>query len=715
MLDTQLQGFKAQIDPGGTFHGDGKSLHAAAGWGTRLFSDRAHLLVGAEYTDDDGIGDCASKRDWCGQSYNSFTNAPPGTNGQPNFVIGPNARASNETVNGVFPFVQPFAPTLANRQFNAEGTALSPYNPGLYVTSPLNFSFFGNVQGGDSGISPYDVVTIRPPVQTTVGFAHLDFDATETLQPFVEVSYGRREASNRQFTLGPTLASIQRDNAYLPASIAAQIGDIAPGVPGFAFFNTDVSSYVRQENSTLNETWRGVVGGERGIRITLALGCLLPERQERAGTDARESCGQWHGWPVQLPRMGTGRGAAAQRQRGLSRHPAGTGLQRPRRGLRAAESLRLRKSRSGSDCLRVPYAGGGLRVRPARGGIQRARRRVPGFRCRPHRGRCRRRISQRPGRGHAPAAHHSLLQRFRVELRPGFSGKIQVVEGYAEVNVPLLRDRPGVRLLEVDGAVRQTRNRATDELLDESRSQNITTWKLSAAYQPLDWVRLRATRSKDIRAAGFRELFSKTVLTVGGAFGTVVNPWRNNLNEPTSIQGGGSFDLEPEDATTTTAGLVFQFQELGLQFSADWYEVEIEDAITSPTANQLALNCYTSNTFCDRINNGVDPDTIGGAITFVDTRALNLNQFITRGVDFEAAYRVPFNIAGGALNVRMVTSYLYDFIVAGVNYAGQTDPPRRSVTSTPRPAGRVLSGPRISAGPSRRPRRSATSRPGSTT
>ena len=129
------------------------------------------------------------------------------------------------------------------------------------------------------------------------------------------------------------------------------------------------------------------------------------------------------------------------------------------------------------------------------------------------------------------------------------------------------------------------------------------------------------------------------------------------------MQGGGSFDLEPEDATTTTAGLVFQFggAAQGLQISADWYEVKIEEAITSPNANQLAQNCFEHDTFCDRINNGVDPDTIGGAITFVDTTALNLNRFITRGIDFEtrlqpaagAARRRAQIPAGRLLSLRL--------------------------------------------------------------
>jgi iron complex outermembrane receptor protein len=265
---------------------------------------------------------------------------------------------------------------------------------------------------------------------------------------------------------------------------------------------------------------------------------------------------------------------------------------------------------------------------------------------------------------------------FALSYGLDFKGKIKVVEGYGEVNVPVLKDLPAVRNLEFDGAVRRTRNTSSDGTTGNSKDVNITTWKISGIYDPLDWLRVRATRSSDIRAAGFRELFSKTVLTNGGPFGSVVNPWHNNVNEPTQIQGGGSFDLAPEEAKTTTVGLVFQPTGAleGVRFSADWYEVKISQAITTPTANQLARDCHDSDQFCNRINRGVDPDTIGGAITYIDTSALNLNEFLTRGVDFEMGYLKPIASTSGTLNVRFVASYLYDFIIGGVNWAGQTGP-----------------------------------------
>jgi len=682
ILDTGLNGFRGQVDPGATSHGDGRSFHGSAAYGHAFGDGRGHFIIGGEYEHDGGIGDCASVRSWCAQGWDTYTNPTPGVNGVPNFVIGPNATVPNSSVNGVFPFLQPFAPTLANTQFNAAGTGVVPFNPGNYVTSPLNFSFFGPVQGSDSNLSPYDIVTIRPPVTHYEALAHSNWDFTDATQGFAELSYGKRTSNNRQFSLGPTLAMIHPDNPFLPASVASQIQDIVPGVvPGFAFFNSDVSDDLRQINDTNNKTWRGVVG----VKGALA--------------------SSWH-WDAYYQ---YGKNEQSQRLANLSVNGTGGVYNFLAWSLDA-----VRDPSTGNIVCRATLPGpafnalaagcvplnlfGGSNADP--NALAYAYRTLPedftykqqvaaanlhgdlfnGFGAGP--------IGLAAGveyRHDTGDVTHQLATTpwyndFALSYGLDFKGTIKVLEGYGEVNVPVLKDLAFAKSLEFDGAVRRTRNTSSDGLTGASKALNITTWKISGIYDPVDWMRVRATRSSDIRAAGFRELFSKTALTIGGPFGSVVNPWHGNVSEATQIQGGGSFDLQPEEATTTTVGLVFQphgFAD-GLRLSADWYEVKIDSAITTPAASQLATDCHDQGTFCDRINHGVDPDTIAGAITFVDTSALNLNQFLTRGIDFEGAYTLPLTRMkpdwNGTLSFRLVASYLYDFIIGGVDWAGQSGP-----------------------------------------
>ena len=678
VLDTDLKGFKGQIDTGSTTHGDGSTLHGALAFGQEFASGRGHFLIGGEYQHDGGIGDCASVRDWCAKNEGVFTNATPGVGGLPNFIIGPNAQVSNSSVAGMFPFVQPFAPGLANTQFNAAGTAVTAYSPGAFNNSPLNFSFFGPVQGGDSHLSPYNIVTLRPPVTHYEAMTHASWDFTDSLQGFVELSYGKRTASNRQFSLGPTLASIQKDNAFLPSSVASQIGDIVPGVvPGFAFFNSDVSDYLRQINHTSNETRRGVLGVKGQLpwqtwHWDAYYQYGKNEQSQRLANLAVNGTGNQYNflaWSMDAVRAPNGSIVCRATLPGPAFNALaagcvplnlfGTSNADPKALAYAYRTLpedfeyhqSVVAANVGGDLFKGWGAGpigvaAGLEYRHDSGDVSHQLDTTPWY------------------------------NDFALSYGLDFKGKINVLEGYAEVGVPVLKNLPFARNLELDGAVRRTRNTSTDDITDNSKQVHITTWKISAIYDPLDWLRVRATRSSDIRAAGFRELFSKTVLTNGGPFGSVINPWHNNVNEPTQIQGGGSFDLAPEEAKTTTAGLVFQPLGMleGARFSADWYEVKISQAITTPTANQLAKDCHDFDQFCGRINRGVDPDTTGGAITYIDTSALNLNEFLTRGIDFEAGYAVPLGTAGGYLNARLVASYLYDFIIGGVNWAGQTGP-----------------------------------------
>jgi iron complex outermembrane recepter protein len=681
ILDTKLNGFKAQIDPSATFEGDGKSWHGAAAYGSGFAGDRAHFIIGGEYQHDGGIGDCALVRDWCAESWNVFTNPTPGAGGVPNRVIGPNSRAPNETPTGVFPSLQPFAPGLINTQFNEAGTAVVPFNPGAFSNNfpPLNFTFLNPVQGGDSQLSPWGIVTIRPPVTHYEAMAHVDFNLNDKLQPFAELSYGKRTSNNRQYSLGPTLATIQRDNAFLPASVAAQIGDIVPGiVPGFAFFNSDTNNYVRQRNDTSNETWRGAVGLKGEITARWHWDAYYQygkndQSQRLANLSVNGTGGVYNflGWALDAVRdPATGNIVC---RAALPGSPTFTPL------AEGCVPLDLFGSQN-VDPAAIAYV---FRTLPEdftyKQNVLAANLRgdlFDGFGAGPIGAAVGLEYRHENGDVTHQLATTPWYNDFALSYGLDFSGTIKVVEGYGEVRVPLLKDAPGAKSLELGGAVRQSRNESTDDVTGASKTRNITTWKLTGSWEPVDWLRLRATRSKDIRAGGFRELFSKTALTNGGPFGSVVNPWHGNVNEPTQVQGGGSFDLSPENATTTTAGLIFQFHGAaeGLQLSADWYEVKIEDAITTPGANQLAQNCHDLGTFCDRINHGVDPDTIGGNITFVDTTALNLNQFLTRGVDFEGVYVMPLERIGGALSFRLVASYLYDFIVADVNWAGQTGP-----------------------------------------
>ena len=140
------------------------------------------------------------------------------------------------------------------------------------------------------------------------------------------------------------------------------------------------------------------------------------------------------------------------------------------------------------------------------------------------------------------------------------SGSFDVKEAYAEVNVPILKDMQLAKSLELNSAVRYT---------DYSTSGGVTTWKVGGVYAPLQDLRFRATRSRDIRAPNVTELFTTRAQTF---LGQVTNPTTNQIIPAVGFSAG-NLQLAPETADTVTAGVVFSPRMLpGFQASIDFFQ-----------------------------------------------------------------------------------------------------------------------------------------------
>jgi hypothetical protein len=64
MLNRKLEGGRAEIDFGQTAESDGRDRHIGLAYGTGLFNDRGHVILGYEYQKSDAVG-CYDARDWC--------------------------------------------------------------------------------------------------------------------------------------------------------------------------------------------------------------------------------------------------------------------------------------------------------------------------------------------------------------------------------------------------------------------------------------------------------------------------------------------------------------------------------------------------------------------------------------------------------------------------------------------------------------------------
>jgi iron complex outermembrane receptor protein len=716
ILDKKLDGFKVQADYGQTSHHDGGSPHFGVAYGADL-GDRAHFIVGGEYQNSEDIGICTQVRDWCRSQYGMFTNtlyagapaSPPfpaiPPNGQPHYIIGPNATLANQSQTGVLtPCNVPFAPVclpLGEPQwnFNSAGTAASPYNPGQYADGA---GVFGFSQGaGVTGVGAYDGTTLKPSVKRYTGLADVEFKVNDSLNAFLQVWYARSFAVNpvANGAIGPIAlevasgvyvplsSSIAANNAYLPAQF--QPGGADALGPGGALLGYNMNAIDPARNQTDNDVVR-ITGGLNGtITSTWGWDSYFEYGQNNNNQALFNNVvGTFLQFALDAVRdPATGNIVCAATLPGPNYNPAAAGcvplnLFGSNNASRAALNYAFRELVEYSTLDEEVLSGnvhGDLSDGFGAGPIKAAFG-----------------VEQR--RNTANVTHDLAQQPWYDEyfLSYGldYAGKISVLEGYGEVTVPVLKDLPLAQYLEFDGAFRETNNTNTNQTAGaatdgESVTHNIASWKFSGIWDLTDWFRLRGTRSRDVRAAGFRELYESYAVTAGGPFGTVTNP-QNNQSEIITALTGGNIDLQPEKADTTTVGFVFAPKAGPLQrfqFSADWYRIVIADPITGPPFGLGVQNivnlCYQGQqAFCDRITFGKPGDF--GTIETVNNTAVNLGRYEIRGVDFETTYLLSLpevsNSLSGNLNFRLLTSLLYNMTIDDglgsppVDYAGQTGP-----------------------------------------
>lgn len=703
ILDTQLDGLRAQADFTRTTHGDGNEYRAAAAYGTPFAGGRGHIVLGGEYQKTDAIGACSTERDWCSERAALYTNPDFATNGMPHYIIGKDAYAANTSSTGLLVPCAVFAngaciniPALGGdlMQFNPEGTGLVPYDRGLYSAGA---GFFGFRPGGDEYAVPaYSGTTMRPEVERFTTLAHLTFDITDSISMFVEGSFARSEAVNpvANGAIGPYALEIfergyignriMADNAFLPASVAASLP--ADG----ALFARDMLNVDPARNETNNETWRilGGLDGEIGDKwqwsayyshgensndqhlYNNVVSSFLNYSLDAVQTADGITCG------VYVPgRINPATGAPYTADDVSRASSAGNCVPLNLFGIGNADPAAVdyafrtlnEYSTIKQDVASLNF-NGDLSDGFGAGAIKLA--------------------TGAEWRRETIVVTHDLDQTpyyedFFLGYGLDFGGNIEVMEAYLELNVPVFQDSAIGRYFEIDGAVRGTRNKAQGTLganSGASKTSDFLTWKVSGIWDMTDWLRVRATRSRDVRAPQFRELYQTYEPTVGGPFGSVTNPWNGGLTDVVTITTGGNVNLEPERADTMTAGIVISPSGIldGFRFSADWYEIEIKDAIAGPPsgvgAQNIVTQCFNGvQQFCDIMEGEGTND-----ITFIANTAANLQGFTTRGVDFEAAYFTP--VGDGSLNVRLLASMLYDQLFetglgsAVVDYAGQTGP-----------------------------------------
>src|SRR5690606_26906559 len=131
------------------------------------------------------------------------------------------------------------------------------------------------------------------------------------------------------------------------------------------------------------------------------------------------------------------------------------------------------------------------------------------------------------------------------------TGEFDVWEWFGELNVPVWESGSGAQRFDTNFAFRQS---------DYSATGKIDSWKIGGEFQLMEGLRIRATKSRDVREPTFGEQFES-----GGGGANILDPVTGLSYTITQLSGGNP-NLLPEEADTLTAGVVWT------PAFADWIE-----------------------------------------------------------------------------------------------------------------------------------------------
>jgi outer membrane receptor protein involved in Fe transport len=629
-LDKEFTGFKSEVQGGITTHGDNESYKANLTFGTPFAGDRGHVIASVEYADNDGLFGAVASRDWGYDTAHIISNPDYGTpdathpnrsTSVPQFLLRRQAATLLAAPGGIIT-------TTPNKHNGPLGgtTFLQDGTPVPYVYGPGANSQF-NV-GGDWQLSDvnYYNQSLANKLRRENAFARVSFDLTDNVTAFVNIIQSDSTGFARS-KLDDALdnMTIHRDNPFLDPSIAATMD--ANGMTQFTMgsFNLDmpfittnntrkVMSYaagLEGDFTAWGRNWRWDVFAQRGTAKSSINGRVMNKANFARAIDAvTNTAGDI------VCRVNADANPANDDPACVAWNPFGWGHN-------GADAIAYSKGLAHLDQeVTQTVATTGINGEPfdswagpvsIAAGVEWRKEEVWG----------------RPD----PL---SLQTAYTAGNFKGTNGEYDVTEEYLETVVPLAKDAFLARSLDFNGAVRFT---------SYSTSGDVTTWKAGLTYNPIDDIRLRFTRSRDIRAPNLGELYAAGT---GGQSPGVLDPLTGAALPTFQNQTIGNPNLKPEKADTTGIGIVFQPRFLtGFSASVDYYDIDVAGAVDSVGAQDTLNRCVLlqQQNMCDNITRDGN-----GVITMVTSLPVNLNNLRQKGVDIEASYRTDLGSIMSALS-----------------------------------------------------------------
>lgn len=617
ILDKTYTGLKTTVEYGETTYGDNENWKFNVTAGAPFADGKGHVLFSAETFRQDGVH--YTTRDWNRSGHFAIVN-PDKSPGAPTYLVADNVGISSYTPGGLIT-----AGPLRGTYFGTGGSV----NQLNYGTVSGQWMIGGDWEYTSSGMLGTN--SLATDEERDSLFGRVSYEILPNLEVFAQASYAKYEGGGYYINPTQTGITIRSDNAFLPASVKAQMA--ALGLTSFTM-GTSNADMPASGSQNVRETTRYVVGAN-GDFSALGRDFTWDTYYQYGKTETDEHLtATWNTERLTLATDAVVNPANGQIVcRSTLTNPSNGCVPLNRFGVGVASQEALdyvlgqprRLQEFQQDVFAVNFAtdigGWAGPISVAFGGEYRK--------------------EQMGGSVDPQYASGWKYGNYKVT-----QGEYDVTEGYLEVLVPIIEG------LDFNGAARYTRY---------STSGGVTTWKAGVTYTPIPDITFRGSASRDIRAANMSELYdSGTARSNSVAINGVSTPFVQNLQ--------GNPNVEPEVADGFGLGVVVQPSFLpGFAASVDYYDIQVEGVIDFVTAQQTADFCFIQNVqeYCNNLRYE------NGRLAFIDLYYDNLNSMTARGLDLEASYRTSldslFDWARGDLTVRaMATHYLENVTDNGV-------------------------------------------------
>jgi len=238
------------------------------------------------------------------------------------------------------------------------------------------------------------------------------------------------------------------------------------------------------------------------------------------------------------------------------------------------------------------------------------------------------------------------------------SGHNGVKEAYVELQLPVIKDRPGVYSLDLNLAYRTS--------LYDNQPKAMPTSRFEIQYRPRADLLIRASVNQASRAPNISELYAPAYFSTNSALvdacaGTTPSATLAQcLNTGISAAqyghvedcattcrtygGGGNAEVKPEAAETITFGMVFTPNTYsGLVLSVDYYRITVADFIDYVDATTAFNRCLTTglSEYCGLVHRDVTTGALAGD-GYVEGVTENTYRLYNNGVDVQGSY--PFDL-----------------------------------------------------------------------